>query len=277
MLTHAIETFGIGAKGFYMFDGVIKDISFNSIITHGDASSAYDSSCFVERISVSQGITTFGSVRKVRVGEKWLDITANGVYLRKGATIKELKISGDISTHGISAKAIYNEGAIEKLLVGGMVFSDGDKGIAMEIKDGFLGGENIKFVSNHSEALILFNAKINGCKNLIAKGKEYDILSNENTTVNRVRIKDAEIENVFQKGVRINFILDEPDNADESPDKEINIQISDDKNADKTVTEENKKSTIIKMEDITPKLTEGHGGGPMTCKAPDDIKPKDKP
>lgn len=248
--THEIETFGVGARGFYMFDGVAKDIHFERIVTRGDAACAIQFTNYIDRISVSGGIEVYGNALNVKFADTVMKASADGINVKPGGTIRVLKITGDVIVHGNEANAIHNEGGIEQLLVSGKVLATGEVSKAMSILNGYLAADSVTFESEKWTAIRLENAKINNCHNLVAKGKDFDILIDILSSVNRNVFSPEFLEGIFQKDVRLEYI----DNVEHPKAKpEPNLQ------------------TKHVVEDITPK---DNGAQPMSCKPPKKEEPE---
>ncbi|MEG1617017.1 MAG: hypothetical protein RR202_09700 [Bacteroidales bacterium] len=257
--THEIETFGVGARGFYMFDGVLKDAHFERIVTHGDAASAIQFNRYIDRISISNGIEVFGNSLNVMFADTVVKASADAINVKYGGTVRMLKVTGDLIVHGNDARAIYNEAGIEKLLVSGKVLASGQKALALQINGGYLSADQVVFESTQWAAIQLENAKINNCRDLEAHGKEFDILIDILSSVDRNIFTHEFLDGIFQKEVRIEYI--------------DNLNLPKDSDPAK-VTKEN---SAFNVEQITPDNKEdGATPGPKSCAAPSDVKPMDK-
>ena len=204
--TKEIETFGPGARGFYMFAGVIKDIHFERILTHGNAACAIQFNTYVDRISISNGIEVFGNTIDVKSSNEIIKMPANAISIHKGGTVKILKVTGDIVTHGNESDTILNEGGVEQFMLSGCVHAMGERSTALKIENGYFAADNVTFKSDLWAAIRLENAKVNNCHNLTAEGKLFDILIDINSSVNRNTFAPEFIEGVFQKDVRLEYI-----------------------------------------------------------------------
>lgn len=286
--THEIETFGVGARGFYMFDGVLKDVHFDRIVTHGDAASGIQFNRYIDRISISNGIEVFGNSLNVMFADTIVKASADAVNAKYGATVRILKVTGDLISHGTDVHTIYDEAGIERLLVSGKVLATGDKSVALFVNDGFFGADQVVFESEKWAAVRLERAKINNCHNLVAKGKDHDILIDVLSSVDRQIFTHEFLDGIFQKDVRIEYIdnLEAPRHVapEDTPAESCSVEehtkdgtggscgySPKEKPADKPASD-----NTLQVEDITPKLGEGTPGGPMACKAPSDVKPMDK-
>jgi hypothetical protein len=200
-----IETFGVGARGFYMFDGTIKDIHFNKITTHGDAACGVQFDRYIDVMSFSKGIETFGNAINVLFADTVVKASADAVSLKQGATVRLLKVTGDLVSHGEDVHTISDEAAIEKLLVSGRVVATGAKSVALKVKEGYFGADNTEFTSEQGAAVLIEKAKINNCHGLVAHGKDYDLLIDALSSVDRNIFTKEFLDGIFQPDVRIEY------------------------------------------------------------------------
>ncbi|MEG1586438.1 MAG: hypothetical protein RR346_06145, partial [Bacteroidales bacterium] len=252
---HEIETFGTGARGFYMFDGAAKDLHFDRIVTHGNAASAIQFNRYIDRISISRGIEVFGNCLNVLFADSVVKASADAISVKYGGTARMIKVTGDLVTHGNEVRTIYDEAGIEKLLVSGKVIATGQKSVALEVNNGYFGADNIDFVSEQWAAIKVENAKINNCHHLQAHGKEFDLLIDILSSVDKNIFAKDFLTGVFQPDVRIEYI--------------------DNLHLPKEQAPEEKTTPSLEVTDITPKEEGETKGQPMACKAPGNVKPID--
>ncbi|MGL4291992.1 MAG: hypothetical protein ACRCSQ_00195, partial [Bacteroidales bacterium] len=183
--------------------------------------------------------------------------SADAICIKQGGTVRMLKVSGDLITHGNEVHTICDEAGIERLLVSGKVVATGEKSVALDVENGYLGADNVEFVSEKWAAIKVENAKINNCHQLIAKGKDFDILIDILSSVDKNIFAKEFLTGIFQPDVRLEY-TDNVNSAKKSPAA--------------TPTAE---TSAFNVTDITPDnpTKEGH---PMSCKAPTNIKPEDK-
>ncbi|MEG0949630.1 MAG: hypothetical protein RR212_06560 [Bacteroidales bacterium] len=255
---HEIETYGTGARGFYMFDGAAKDLHFDRIVTHGNAANAIQFNRYIDRISISKGIEVFGNALNVLFADTIVKTSSDAICIQPGGTVRMLKVSGDLISHGNDVCTIFNEAAIEKLLVSGKVLATGEKSTALEVKNGYFGAENVEFVSEKWVAIEVENAKINNCRNLKAHGKDFDLLIDILSSVDRNIFTTEFLDGIFQPGVRIEYRDNLHHSKEEAPEEVA------------------KKTPTLDVTDITPDKKEDSEAHPMACKAPTDIKPIDE-
>ena len=200
-----IETFGVGARGFYMFDGTVKDIHFNKITTHGDAACGVQFDRYIDVMSFSKGVEVFGNAINVLFADTVVKASADAISLKQGATVRLLKVTGDLISHGTDVHTICCEAAIEKMMVSGRVVATGDKSVALKVKDGYFGADNTEFVSEGYAAVEIEKAKINNCHGLVARGKAHDLLIDALSSVDRNIFTKEFLDGIFQPDVRIEY------------------------------------------------------------------------
>lgn len=255
---HDIETFGNGARGFYMFEGVVKEIHFNKVTTHGDAASGIQFDHYIDVMSISEGIEVFGNALNVLFADTVVKASADALSIKHGGTMRLLKVSGSLISHGKEVRTIYNEAAIEKMMVSGKVLATGEKSVALEVINGYFGADNTDFISEQWAAVEIENAKINNCHNLQAHGKDVDLLIDALSSVDRNIFTKEFLDGIFQPDVRIEY--------------------SDNINHPKEVAPENaaQKAPAIDLNNIKPIDESNHEGHPMACQPPKDVKPTEE-
>ncbi len=258
-ISHPIETFGTGARGFYMFSGKLKDLQLEQIITHGDAANAIQFNQFIDRLSISKSILTFGNAIEVKFADSIIKVSSDAICIKYGGTLRVLKVSGNIVTMGNDTHCIFSEGNIEKTFVAGEVTAKGNGSVALEVIEGFFAGDGIKFISEKWAAIKLQSAKLNNCHNLEAHGKDTDILIDVLSSVNRNIFSPEYLKGVFQDNVRIEYT--ENIVKDKAP-------------ANDTAEDVNNDFTL-KAKNITPEDIDNKDIHPMSCK-PDEDDEKDK-
>lgn len=259
-LSHSIETFGVGARGFYMFSGKLKDLQIEQVLTHGDAASALQFNMFIDRLSVSKNLITFGNAIQVKFADSIVKVAADGICIKYGGTLRVLKVSGEITTHGNDNHCIYSEGSIEKAFIAGNVTAKGENAVALEVIEGFFAGDGINFISEKWAAIKLQGAKFNNCHNLQAHGKDIDILMDSLSSVNRNIFSPEYLKDIFQDNVRLEYFenLKKDDDTEEKKEKDI------------------EKGFTIKAKDISADEVKKEGIHPMSCAPDPDIKDSDE-
>ncbi|MDO5569986.1 MAG: hypothetical protein Q4F97_00785 [Bacteroidales bacterium] len=295
--THTVETFGIGSRGFYMFDGVAKDIHFERIVTHGDAAPAIQFNRFISRLSISNGIETFGNSINVLFADVVSISRADAISIRFGGVVGMLKITGDVVTNGKEACSIYDETSIEKLYVSGSVIAKGEKSMALQIKNAYFSADDVKFISDKYAAVVLSEAKINNSSNLTANGKNVDIIIDIHSSIDKQMISNDSLKGVFQDNVRIDYMDNvemEENNVNKPQDKQItpddysappyekNSLNSDETQVIAGMSGVDKYQTKFNIRNLNEESFQTSSNSkdkphPMACEPPKDIKAKDEP
>jgi hypothetical protein len=175
-----IETFGKGARGFNQYDGTVTKAIFHSIITHGNGSIGVQVSKPVGSIDVKNGITTYGAVGQTLVKGVIMTLPADGLSVKPGGEIKQLTISGGITTHGDNVNSYHVEGGIVGALkIQGDVSANGNNSIAVVVSDnGKTPLTNINAVSKQGVAVQINKGIVSDRSGLNAKGAKGNIVEN---------------------------------------------------------------------------------------------------
>ncbi|MFP3835070.1 hypothetical protein [Chryseobacterium sp. SIMBA_028] len=121
-----IETFGTGARGFNQYEGTTFKASFHSIITHGDGAVGMQFSKNVGDIEVKHGITTYGSTGQTLVKGVIMTLPADGVSIKTGGEIQQLRIEGGITTYGTHVTSYsVDGGTVKDLEISGDIIAHG--------------------------------------------------------------------------------------------------------------------------------------------------------
>ncbi len=173
-----IETFGSGARGFNQYDGTVKKAVFHSIITHGNGSIGMQFSKAVGSIEVKNGVETNGSVGQSLVKGVIMTLPADAISVKPGGEIRQLKISGGITTHGDNVHSYNVEGGIvHELTVKGDIVANGDNSIAVTVShNGETPLNNVSATSKKGIAVQISGGKVTNRTGLIANGAKGDII-----------------------------------------------------------------------------------------------------
>lgn len=175
-----IETFGLGARGFNQYDGTVTKAVFQAIITHGDGSIGMQFSKVVGSIEVKNGVVTHGSEGQSLVKGILFTLPADGVSVKPGGEIKQLNISGGITTHGDNVHSFNVEGGIvHELNIRGDVVANGDNSVAVAVTgDGQTPLTNISAISKRGIAVQISKGKVTDHSGLTTKGAKGNIVEN---------------------------------------------------------------------------------------------------
>lgn len=173
-----IETFGLGARGFNQYDGTVGKATFHSIITHGNGSIGMQFSKAVGSIEVKNGVVTNGSEGQSLVKGVLFSLPADGVSVKPGGEIRQLNISGGITTQGNNVHSYNVEGGIvHELNIKGDVLANGENSIAVSVSnDGQTPLNNISAISKQGIAVQISKGKVSDRSGLSAKGAKGNIV-----------------------------------------------------------------------------------------------------
>jgi hypothetical protein len=116
-----IETFGGGARCFNVFAGTVELAEFDRLTTHADGAVGVQISQPIGRLVVHRGIETFGAKGPSLVKGVIVILSAVGLSIKPGGTVREIEIAGGIKTHGLGISPIELQGSVETFRVTGSV------------------------------------------------------------------------------------------------------------------------------------------------------------
>lgn len=120
-----IETFGLGARGFNLYDGSLNSATFDAIATHGDGAVGIQVAKPLPALTVRRDVTTAGARGMSLVRGELVELQAVAVSVKAGGHINRLAVGGDIRTTGGGVTSLELLGTIDHLDVGGRVVADG--------------------------------------------------------------------------------------------------------------------------------------------------------
>lgn len=175
-----IETFGLGARGFNQYDGTVGKATFQSIVTNGNGSIGIQVSKPVGSISVTNGVITHGSEGQTLVKGVIMNLPADAISVKPGGEIKELNVSGGITTYGNDVHSYHVEGGIVKHInIKGDIVANGINSTAVQVSnDGETPLTNVSAISEKGIAVQISKGKITDQNGLTAKGAKGDIIEN---------------------------------------------------------------------------------------------------
>jgi hypothetical protein len=116
-LASPIETFGQGARGFNVYAGTVEKADFDRIVTHGDGSVGIQISQPIGKITVTNGVETFGGTGPSLVKGVVQELSAIGLSIKPGGSARAISIHGGLKTHGTGITPLEQEGIIETLVI----------------------------------------------------------------------------------------------------------------------------------------------------------------
>ncbi|HUA65281.1 MAG TPA: hypothetical protein VME24_05500 [Alphaproteobacteria bacterium] len=122
-----IETFGLGARGFNVYAGTVKEAEFDRIITHGDGAVGIQIGQPIGKITVLRGIETFGGTGDSLVKGVVTKLSATALSIKAEGLVRELQVSGGLVTHTKGVAPLELLGSVESLYIAGQTVALGDK------------------------------------------------------------------------------------------------------------------------------------------------------
>ena len=146
-----IETHGIGARGFNVYDGSVKHAEFKRIVTHANAAVGIQISRPVGTLVVHEDIETFGGEGESLVKGVITQLSADGLSVKEGGTIDTVEIGGRIVTNGENVRSLHVQGEINTITVKGGIVSKGLKSKAVLIENGNVSLNGIEIVEQSTK------------------------------------------------------------------------------------------------------------------------------
>lgn len=123
-----VETFGVGARGFNLYDGTVRNsATFESIRTHGDGAVGIQLSRPLRRLVVRGDLSTSGSIGTSLVKERQTELEAMALSVQAGGSIDELDVGGQINTAGAGVATVEILGGLRRATVRGGIHATGDR------------------------------------------------------------------------------------------------------------------------------------------------------
>ena len=126
-LKSPVETFGVGARGFNVYDGKVGSAEFDRILTHADGAVGVQIARSVDRLVVHRGIETFGATGPSLVKGVLQNLPAIALSIKTGGRVRCVEISGGLKTNGKNIPPLEQLGTVESLAIAGG-FGDTDGG-----------------------------------------------------------------------------------------------------------------------------------------------------
>ncbi|AIY00574.1 hypothetical protein ART_0975 [Arthrobacter sp. PAMC 25486] len=120
-----VETFGLGARGFNVYDGSLQEAVFESITTHGDGSVGVQVSRELPALTIRGDLRTEGGTGESLVKGVLVQLSAIALSVKSGGRIGTASIGGDVRTEGAAVPAMELEGTLDAITVGGVVTAAG--------------------------------------------------------------------------------------------------------------------------------------------------------
>jgi hypothetical protein len=128
-----IETTGLGARGFNVYDGSLNEAVFESITTTGDGSMGVQVSRELPKLTVTGSLSTSGGSGESLVKGVLMPLAAVALSVKPTGHIGSVSIGGDITTEGDGVDTVELEGPVDSLSVGGKIIARGAGSAAVRL------------------------------------------------------------------------------------------------------------------------------------------------
>ncbi|MET3922952.1 hypothetical protein [Arthrobacter sp. UYEF20] len=128
-----IETTGLGARGFNVYDGSLNEAVFDSITTRGDGSVGVQVSRDLPKLTIKGSLSTSGGTGESLVKGVLMPLAAIALSVKPTGHIGSVDIGADISADGDGLATVDLEGPVGSLAVGGKIIANGAGATALRI------------------------------------------------------------------------------------------------------------------------------------------------
>lgn len=128
-----IETTGLGARGFNVYDGSLNEAIFDSITTRGDGSVGVQVSRDLPKLTIKGSLSTSGGTGESLVKGVLMPLSAIALSVKPTGHIGSVDIGADISTDGDGLASVDLEGPVGTLTVGGKIIANGAGATAVRV------------------------------------------------------------------------------------------------------------------------------------------------
>jgi hypothetical protein len=111
--------FGEGSRGFNVYDGLMRSVEFERVVTRADGSVGIQVSRPVGEIRVRRGIETHGGRGRSLVKGVVVELPAIALSVKPGGSIGRVQVLGGLVTHGSGIEALELHGRIGELEISG--------------------------------------------------------------------------------------------------------------------------------------------------------------
>ena len=149
-----IRTNGKGARGFNLYDGSLREASFESIATTGDGSVGIQISKPLGSLTVSGDVTTSGGEGLSLVKGVQVVLKAVALSIKPGGDVGEITIGGRLHTRGDQGTTVEIDGKLDRLEVAGGISATGNGSDAVRTTGDVPGLDAIELVATHGRTLV---------------------------------------------------------------------------------------------------------------------------
>jgi len=136
-----VQTFGTGARGFNVYDGVLEHANFESIVTDGDGATGVQVSKPLPVLEIKGDLATEGGEGLSLVKGVQMKLQAVGLSVKPGGSIGKVSIGGQLRTSGAKVVTLEVEDReIDQIDVAGGISATGAGSDAVHLSHGEIGG-----------------------------------------------------------------------------------------------------------------------------------------
>lgn len=149
-----VTTYGVGARGFNVYDGSLSRASFQSISTHADGAVAVQVSKDLPVLDITGSVTTFGGRGASLVRGVQIQLSAIAVSIQPGGRIGRLTAGGSLRTHGNEVVTLDVEGVLGALEVRQGVTASGDGSDAVHLTSEVAGLDKVAVTAVRGRSVV---------------------------------------------------------------------------------------------------------------------------
>lgn len=131
---HRSATHGTGARGFNLYDGSLRDASFDGISTTGDGAIGIQVSRDLSRLHVRGDVTTWGGAGTSLVRGEQVQLSAIALSIKLGGRIGDVTVGGRMATRGDNLVTVEIDGELGSLRVDGGIHAEGRGSDAVRVR-----------------------------------------------------------------------------------------------------------------------------------------------
>jgi len=149
-----VTTYGVGARGFNVYDGSLASAHFQSISTYGDGAVGIQVSKDLPMLEIVGDVVTFGGRGTSLVRGQQTELSAIAVSVLRSGRIGRLSVGGSLTTHGDQVTTLDVQGALGALAVGQRISASGRASDAVHLTGQTDGIEDVAVAAAHGEAIV---------------------------------------------------------------------------------------------------------------------------
>lgn len=128
-----LMTYGLGARGYNQYDGTVETIEFDSITTYGDGSVGVQISKPIGTLTIHKDLITHGGVGTSLVKGVNMQLPAVALSIKEGGEAANIKIGGNITTHGDGVNCCEVAGIVDQFTLNGTLTANGKEAKTLEL------------------------------------------------------------------------------------------------------------------------------------------------